>query len=291
MESQPDLSPLIVIVGETASGKSALAMEVAKHWNSEIIAADSRTIYKGMGIATAKPSKEDIKAVPHHLIDVITPDQSFSAAEFQRLANEAIVAIASRGRLPIMVGGTGLYIDALLYNFSFNSKVDTALREEQQGKSVEELQALLLKLDIPLPANAKNPRHLIRALETEGAPVGKEPLRPNTLVIGISVEREVLRNNICNRVDAMVAGGLIEEIKRVTNRHGWDAPGLSAPGYKAFRKYFTHEISLEEAKQLFVRGDMQLAKRQRTWFKRNKSIHWISKKEEAVDLITTFLNK
>lgn len=291
MESRSDPPPIIIIVGETASGKSALAMKIAERWNGEIIAADSRTVYKGMNIGTAKPSKDDMRLIPHHLIDVVTPDQSFSAAEFQRLAQKAITDISGRGKLPIVVGGTGLYIDALIFNFSFANKPDMALRTALQSKTVDELQNLMREKTLPLPVNAQNPRHLIRAIETAGVIPAKGDLRPNTLILGLTVEREVLREKITNRVEAMLRDGLLQEVESLAATYGWDAPGLSAPGYKAFRQYIEGQVTLEEAKQLFVRNDMQLAKRQRTWFKRNKSINWISKMEDAVDLMTTFLNK
>lgn len=291
MEFQSDVSPIIIVVGETASGKSALAMEIARRWDGEIIAADSRTIYKSMDIGTAKPSQNEMDQVPHHLIDIVTPDQSFSAAEFQRLAQQAIQDISRKGRLPIVVGGTGLYVDSLIFDFSFAHKPNIALRTELQSKTVGELQALLRAKEIPLPTNAQNPRHLIRAIETAGAIPTKRSMRPNTLILGLTVDRETLRRKITDRVDTMLLNGFVQEVTSLAAIYGWDAPGLSAPGYRAFRFYNEGQATLEEAKQLFVRNDMQLAKRQRTWFRRNKSINWISKMDESVDLITTFLNK
>lgn len=291
MESQSDETPLIVIVGETASGKTALAVQLAQRFNGEIIAADSRTVYKSLDIGTAKPTPAERRDIPHHLIDMVWPDQSFTAADFKQAANATISEIHHRGRLPCLVGGTGLYIDAVLYDFTFRPKTDIAEREKLNRLSVEELQNLLMDQGISLPENARNPRHLVGALETKGSLGERHSLRNNTLIIGLQLDRDVLRKRVHDRVNAMLDQGFLEECRRVSGIYGWNAPALQAPGYKAFRQYFEGNATLEEAKELFIRGDMQLAKRQRTWFKRDRSIQWIGKPEEAVDLVTTFLNK
>jgi tRNA dimethylallyltransferase len=291
MEPEPANSPLIVIVGETASGKTALAIELAQRFGGEIIAADSRTVYKGMDISTAKPAPEEREIVPHHLLDVVEPNQRFSAADFKRLANEAIEEIEQRGNIPFLVGGSGLYIDAVLYDFEFRGEADDVLRAELQALSIEQLQLRIEEDGLPMPENRRNPRHLIRTLETGGAVVPKKPLRPSTLVLGIEVEREVLRTRIASRVDGMVEQGLLREIKHVADEYGWDAPALQAPGCGAFRNYFEGNLELDEAIKQFTREHVQLAKRQRTWFRRNKDVRWICKTEEAVDLVTTLLNK
>ena len=291
MEPQPNATPVIAIVGETASGKTALALELAARFNGEIIAADSRTVYRGLDIGTAKPTPSERQAIPHHLIDVATPDQQFTAADFKRLALDALQQIGEAGNVAFLVGGTGLYIDAVLYDFSFRPKTDEAIRRQLQELSVDELQALLMERRIALPENARNPRHLVRSLETGGLIGERHALRQHTLILGLHIDREQLRQKITARVDAMVDAGLVSELAAAAQRYGWEAAALQTPGYKAFRQYLQGDIPLEEAKELFVRADMQLAKRQRTWFKRNKDIHWISKPEEAVDLVTTFLNK
>jgi tRNA dimethylallyltransferase len=291
VESQPDRTPLVAIVGETASGKSALALRLAERFNGEIIAADSRTVYRGMDIGTAKPSAEERARIRHHLLDIAAPDTQVTAAEFKRLAQEVIRDITARGKLPFLVGGSGLYIDAVIYDFTFAPKANDAERAKWQQLSVEELQVELSERGIPLPTNSRNPRHLIRQLETRGVEVSRGPLRQDILLIGVCAEREALRTKILQRVDAMVKNGLVEEVRSLAQKYGWSAPGLQAPGYKAFHEYIDGQIDLEAAKQRFVHNDMQLAKRQRTWFRRNKSIHWIWKEAEAVDLITTFLNK
>lgn len=290
---EPDKNevPLVVVLGPTASGKTAISLELARQFKGEIIAADSRTVYKGMDIGTAKPSAQEQKMAPHHLIDVVTPDRQFTVADFQRLANKAIAEIGARGNTPFLVGGSCLYIDAVAYSFSFRGPANLALREELGAVPVEELQARLLEQGIPLPENRRNPRHLIRALETGGISSQRSGIRPKTVLIGLNPGREVLRQKITARVDIMVNDGFEQEVRSLAAKYGWEAPGLQAPGYRAFRPYIEDEISLDEAKQLFVQNDMQYAKRQMTWFKRNPDIHWISKMDEAVDLVTTLLNK
>lgn len=291
MESVSDNTPLIVILGQTASGKSALSLELAERFQGEIIAADSRTVYKGMDIGTAKPSLADRQRVCHHLIDIVTPNEAFSVADFQRRSMEAIREIAKRNRLPFLVGGSGLYIDAVVYGFSFRSPADPLLRTRLQALSVTELQTMIEERHLPLPENSKNVRHLIRTLETKGEKPKNVGLRQNTLLLGLRKESDVIEQAIRRRVDAMIADGLVAEVESMARLYGWGAPALQAPGYKAFRLYLAGQVSLDEAKRQFVRNDMQYAKRQKTWFKRNTDINWISNSEEAVDLITTFLNK
>jgi tRNA dimethylallyltransferase len=244
-----------------------------------------------MDIGTAKPTAEERQQVPHHLLDVLPPNRQFTAADFQRLASIAITDIAARGHAPFLVGGSGLYIDAFLYGFTFRGGANPVQRQALQVLSVEELQQLLHERGIPLPENQRNPRHLIRALETGGATPQRGSLRPHTLLLGLDPGREALRQTIIQRVDAMVAAGFIDEVRSLAEAYGWDAPGLQAPGYRAFRGYIDGHLSLDEAKQLFVQNDMQYAKRQMTWFRRNADIHWISKMDEAVELVTTLLNK
>lgn len=291
MGPESEHTPLVVIIGQTASGKSALAMKLAKQFGAEIIAADSRTVYKGMDIGTAKPGKEDRDQIRHHLIDVVAPDEPFSVADFQRLAQAAISDISSRSKVPFLVGGSGLYVDSVIYNFSFRQPADKAAREQLQSLTIAELQALLEERGIDLPENKENPRHLIRALETGGEVPQRSGLRPQTLVIGLAKDREELESNIRARVDSMVRDGFVEEVAQLAKKYGWDVPALQAPGYKAFRSYLAGQATLEQAKQQFIQYDLQYSKRQKTWFKRNPEVIWISNEAEAVDLVTTFLNK
>lgn len=292
MEPDTNDPPLIVIVGQTASGKTAMALELARRFKGEIIAADSRTVYRGMDIGTAKPTLQERQEIPHHLIDVVDPNQSFNAERFQHMARQAIHEISLREHIPFLVGGTGLYVDSVIYDFDFQGgDTDLQLRAELERLSVTELQERIVTSGLALPVNERNPRHLIRTIERNGAEPRKHPLRPHTLVLGLSADPEVLKQKISLRVQDMVARGLVEEVERLSSRYGWDVPALQAPAYKAFRSYIEGVNSLEDAERHFIQQDVQYAKRQKTWFRRNNDIRWISNMEDAVDIVTTFLNK
>lgn len=292
MATRADNPPVVAIVGETASGKSTLALQLAQQFDGEIIAADSWTVYKYFDIGTAKPSREDRALVPHHLLDVADPCQGFSAAEYKRLAQEAIGDIASRDKLPILVGGTGLYIDSVLFDYSFlppaTSEIRATLNQCSIGQLLEKIQTA--GIDIT-GIDIRNKRRLIRLLETDGQCPQQAPLRENTLIIGVSVPRDVLRAKVEARVDAMLAAGLEEEVRQLAEQYGWDVEPMKGIGYREFQSYFTGTQTLVETRERIISATLGLAKRQRTWFKRNKSIQWISKQDEAVELVTTFLNK
>jgi tRNA dimethylallyltransferase len=282
--------PLIVVVGETGSGKSALSMKLARKFNGEIICADSRTVYKGMDIGTAKPSEQDQRKIKHHVLDVVMPDQHFTAADFKRLANETIADIHGRGKLPIMVGGTGLYIDSVIFDYDFRPPADPERRTELEKLDVPQLQAQLEAEGIALPANDKNPRHLVRALETGGVPSNKQALLPWTLVIGLNLERAALKERLTQRVHQMIDKGLEDEVKQLTDKYGWEIEAMSAVGYREWRDYFGNQQTLAETQELIIKNSLAYAKKQRTWFKRNKSIQWVSDPSKYVDIVTTFLN-
>lgn len=246
---------LIVIVGTTASGKSAAAMQIAQEHDGEIICADSRTVYKGMDIGTAKPSGEDRATVPHHLLDVVEPNQPFTAAQFQKLANAAIADIQKRGKLPVMVGGTGLYIDSVIYSYSFKP-TNPELRDEQ------------------------NPRHL----KASDQPPQKQTLRPNTLVLGLDCPTDVLKERIKARVDQMIEQGLEAEVEGLVTKYGWEAEAMKGIGYREWQAYFAGPRNPEDlikTKELISKNTWQYARRQRTWFKRNQNIHWQLANEQA----------
>jgi len=194
MGSTPDQIPLIVVVGETASGKTATAIEIAKQVDGEIICADSRTVYKGMNIGTAKPTLAEQKEVPHYLLDLIWPNEQFSAAEFKTRAEKCIQDIQSRGKIPIVVGGTGLYVDALLYDFQFGSKAEETLRSKLEQMNDYELTTVMNTKSIDQTnLNTKNRRHVIRAIERGGIVTQNKTLRGDTIVLGIQLERVILK--------------------------------------------------------------------------------------------------
>lgn len=284
-------SPLVAIVGETASGKSALALKIAGRYDGEIICADSRTVYKGMDIGTAKPSLQERQAIPHHGLDVVEPGGRFSAAEFKDLTQKIIKDISKRGKLPILVGGTGLYIDAVLYDYEFLPPPDPAIRHRYEQMSRDELRQELCERHITAPTNEYNKRHLVRALETGGEVSRRSDLRPNTCIVGLSVDRDVLRQRITSRVDEMIRSGFVEEVRKLLSIYGSEHEAFRAPGYKPFIAYLQGALTIEQARDLFIRNDMALAKRQRTWFKRNKSIQWSATPEEAESIITNFLGR
>lgn len=291
MESESNIPPLIVIVGETASGKTSLSLQLAQRFSGEIIAADSRTVYAGMDIGTAKPTTAEQTQVPHHLLNITTPAEPITVAQYKKLAQAKVSEVQGRGKIPFMVGGTGLYIDAVLFDFTFRSPPDPEQRRALQELSTEELQAHLRKAGISLPTNERNPRHLMRQIETKGKVAASSKLRPNTLVLGLDIEREVLKKRIEERTEHMFAAGLEQEVRRLSEVYGWQIPAMQTIGYQEFRAYFAEERTLEEVKQEVVHNTIRYAKRQRSWFRRNSSIHYICNVDEAVDLITTILNK
>ena len=285
---------LLVIVGPTASGKSKLAMRLAKELNGEIICADSWTVRREVNIGTAKPTAEELQLVPHHLLDVAGPDEDFTAAVFKRLALKAIDGIQSRGKLPILVGGTGLYVDGVIYDFGFLPAGDRAARPELNAKTNEELLTTIAAQGIELgDVDIRNKRRLIRLLETNGAQPTRQSLRPNTIIIGIKVGRDELNTRIEKRIDAMIAAGLEAEVAHLGERYGWDCEALKGVGYAQWKGHFLDTQSHEETRAKIVKATQDLAKRQRTWFKRNKSIHWFTTPvnlAEVADLITTSLD-
>lgn len=290
----PVNGPLVVVLGPTGCGKTALGIALAQQFNGEIICADSRTIYMGMDIGTAKPTAAERQGIPHHMLDIIEPNETFSAAAFKKRANECILDIASRGKLPIMVGGTGLYIDSVLFDYEFGDAADVALRHQLETKSVSELQAIITERGYTLPENHKNKRYLIRTIERNGDAGRRSGLRTHTLVLGVTSSLELLRPRLAERVDQMIEAGFVTEARVVIRKYGSDAPGCQAPGYKAFAPYFKGMCTFDEARENFVKNDTHLAKRQATWFRRTiyqNSIHWVANRLDTVALVTSFLNK
>lgn len=280
-----------VVVGPTASGKTALAVEIARAFGGEIISADSMQIYKGMDIATAKPTEEEKRDIPHHLMGFLDPSEKYSVADFVHDAAKAIADIHSRGKLPILAGGTGLYVDSLMNNVRFiEEKTDPQLRacleKQLETEGAEEMLQKLSRFD-PETANrlcVQDKKRIVRAIEvylstgktlSEAIAESKtEPSVYDPIYIGINYQnREALYHRINRRVDMMAENGLVEEAKRYYNQSGQTAK--QAIGYKELARYLNGEESLDEALEALKKSTRNYAKRQITWFKRNSEIHWI----------------
>ena len=284
-------NPLVVIVGETASGKSALAMEIAERFNGEIVCADSWTVYKGFDIGTAKPSLADQRAIPHHLLDIAEPSEGFSAAVFKEVAQHAIQDIQNRRKLPILAGGSGLYVDSVLYDYGFLEQSDPGKRASLDAMELPSLIAHANKLGLDMmDIDIRNKRRVIRHIENMGVRPTKQPVRQSTLVLGLQVPRDELAKRTEARVDAMMAQGLEDEVRQLSARYGWDAEPMKGIGYREWQDYFMGTQTFSETRQKILQNTRQLAKKQRTWFKRNNSIQWINTRSKTVDLVTTFLN-
>ncbi|GAW91493.1 tRNA (adenosine(37)-N6)-dimethylallyltransferase MiaA [Calderihabitans maritimus] len=291
------LTPLVVIVGPTAVGKSKIAVEVAGKIDGEIVSADSMQVYRFMDIGTAKTRETerytgDGKYIPHHLLDFKDPKESFSVAEFQKLAREKIEEIYRRGKLPMLVGGTGLYVRSVIDPYTFTElEVDWEIRRRLKKQAAERgnlwLHRQLAEVD-PVSAAKIHPndlRRVIRALEVyyrTGQPLSKshrvgreENKNYRVCMIGLYMDRKKLYQRINQRVDEMIATGLVEEVRKLLEMgYSPQLPALQGLGYKQIVGYLKGEYSLEEAIRLLKRDTRRFAKRQLTWFRRDKRIRW-----------------
>lgn len=286
MTKSKEKQKIIVILGPTASGKSDLAVQVAKKYNGEIISADSRQVYKGLNIGTGKITKREMRGVPHHLLDVANPSKQFSVAHYKKLGEKAIEKILDKNKIPIICGGTGLYIDVLLGNINFPEvPPNLKLRKQLEKKSAPELFKILQNLD---PTRAKtidkhNPRRLVRAIEIAQA-LGRVPkleaksLELRVLKVGIQIPDEELKERINKRIDKWFRQGLVKEVESL-HKHGLSWKKMRELGleYKLVSEYLTSNISdLKSLKQKMFEQNWQYAKRQMTWFKKDKEIKWIA---------------
>ncbi len=271
--------PLIVITGETASGKSSVAMSLAQKLDSEIICADSKTVYKDMNIGTAKPTKQDQALVRHWCLDLVRPDQEFNVAMFQQAAQKAIVDIRSRKKVPILVGGSGLYVNSIIYNYDFRSQNSQYQRCDLDNMSVEQLIDICCKEGYKLPQNKHNKRHLIRTIETKGQVVRNTTVINNAIYVGIENDKSELERRIRARIEQMLEEGLIEETIKLYQKYDSQTEAFTADIYPIVKRYLDNEIDREELIELAVIKDRQLAKKQRTWFRRDQNIKWLAKNQ------------
>ena len=278
--------PLVVIVGPTASGKTALAIKLAEQCGGEIICADSRTVYKEMDVGTAKPTAAEQHQVPHWGLDLVRPDQRFTAADFKLYAEQKIKEIRERGHIPFVVGGTGLYVDGVVYDYKFGNDVNATIRAKFENMTLEQLQVYCIKNNITLPENNKNKRYVIRAIENMGHSTSRNDTPVSTsIIVGIATEKDVLRQRIEQRIEQLLTNGVVEEASMLGKKYGWDVPAMTGNIYPLVHQYLESKLMLDELKTKSTTLDWRLAKRQLTWFRRNPDIYWLSL-EEAEQFIS-----
>lgn len=314
-----ELKKVLIILGPTASGKSDLAVKLAAQLNGEVISADSRQVYRGLDIGTGKIKvaepriknkelgKKGIfyKGIRHYLIDVVEPNKDFTVVDYKRLAEKAIKEILSIGKLPIVCGGTGLYIRALTENLSIPKiKIDLKLRKKLEAEmekcGLARLAEKLKKLD-PLSAkmiDLKNPRRVIRALEVvinSGKSFSSQQKKKKTkyefLELGIKIPDEKLKKNISKRVDGMFKQGLVEEIKKIARKYGKTIKALDTIGYREVIDFLEGKNTEKEVKEKIEINTWHYAKRQMTWFRKDKKIKWIDDFKSYSGLIDGFMNR
>ena len=307
---------IIVVLGQTSTGKSDLAVEIAKKIGGEIISADSRQVYRGMDLGSGKITKEEMQGVPHHLLDVADPKDIFSVADFQKLGTQAIQDILSRGKIPIVCGGTGFYIDALVYQTSLPEvPPNEKLRAELATKSLQELQKLLEEKlqntekkwweNIPFLSplfrekrkiDMQNPVRIIRAIEIVDAfgyiPQMKRREVYNVLFIGLTLPKKQLDARIHKRILTRLEKGMVEEVKRLlkddVSHERLESFGLE---YRYIGRYLRGELTYEEMIEKLKKATIRFARRQKTWFKRNNKIHWfnpIKDRKKLFELVNRF---
>ncbi|WP_040513253.1 tRNA (adenosine(37)-N6)-dimethylallyltransferase MiaA [Gracilibacillus halophilus] len=300
---------VIAIVGPTAVGKTALSIEVAKQCNGEVISGDSMQVYRGMDIGTAKVTKEEMDGIPHYMIDIMDPHASFSVAEFQTQVKDYIHMIHQKGKVPIIVGGTGLYIQSILFDYHFSQqgkdqnyreKMEQQMKEQGVGPFYQRLQ----QVD-PEQADKIHPHNMqrvIRALEvydqtgktmTEYQKEQSDASSYDFYIVGLEMERSALYQRINQRVDQMIDDGLVEEARYFHELGLDDSQAMKAIGYKEFLPYFNGTIPLPEAIEQLKRNSRRFAKRQFTWFKNKMPVHWytmeVSQKKDIFENILTDL--
>lgn len=292
------LIPLVVIVGPTAAGKTEVAIEMAKILHGEVISADSMQVYRGMDIGTAKPTLAEMQGIPHHLIDVVDPDEEYSVAMFQRDAEQLIEDITARGNLPFLVGGTGLYVRAVIDHYDFtpaarDEKLRKQLMEEAARLGPMAMHQRLAAVD-PVTAARLHPndtRRVIRALEVyhlTGKSINEYQYNDQIsqpkyrlFMFGLTMDRQLLYRRIEQRVDLMLAQGLVQEVRQLLQKYSKLGTALQGLGYKEIIAYLNGECTLDEAVEILKRNTRRFAKRQLTWFRADKRIEWIELAENT----------
>lgn len=301
-----DKNKVIVIAGPTASGKTSLGVELAKRINGEVVSCDSMQIYKDMSIGTAKPTAEEMEGIPHYLIDFVSPDERYSVADFKRDAEEKIELILSKGKVPILVGGTGLYIDTLIYGIEYPEvEFDQEYRDElmetadsDDGLANLYKKAMEIDSDATKKISANDKKRIVRILELYKA-TGKtkteleklsrsKGVKYDYIVFAINMDREKLYDRINLRVDIMIDQGLIDEVKNVVSKYDHFPTAMQGLGYKEVVEYLDGKINKEGMIDKIKQETRRYAKRQLTWFRKNKEIIWIDgldKREKNIDII------
>lgn len=294
------MEKVLVIVGQTAVGKTAMSIRLAKALNGEIINGDAMQVYKDLNIVTDKITKEKMQGVPHHLLDIKTIDEDYSVEEYQSNIRKVISEVTSRGKLPIIVGGTGLYVKAALYDYTFEKQEvsNREIEEKYKDFSNDDLYEILKKID-PKSCESihkNNRRRVLRAIaiyETSGTTKSeiidkqKHEQLYDSIIICLQLDKELINKKIDDRIEEMFNEGLIEEVKT----HKTNSTASKAIGYKEVTSYLNNEISLNEAKELMKIHTHQYAKRQRTWFRTQLEVNFIDNDENAFDKINNIIKE
>lgn len=296
---------VIAIVGPTASGKTALSLELAKRLNGEVINGDSMQVYRDMSIGTAKISEAEMQGVPHHLLDIKEPEESFSVAEYQQLVRGKIEEIKSRGKMPIVVGGSGLYVQAVLFDYRFaeeqtDEELRAALHAELKQYGPQHMHDKLKALDSHTDIHPNNTRRVIRALEIWASGQEKADrslaLSPmyNEVIVGLDIDRAILYERINDRVDGMLEQGLLDEVEALRDRGIRDAQSIQAIGYKELYGFLDGKAEFDEAISQLKQNSRKYAKRQFTYFKNKLPIFWIdamADREKNIQEIEAFMQE
>ena len=298
---------VIVIGGPTASGKTALSIELAKAINGEIVSADSMQIYKEMNIGTAKPDEDERQGIKHYMLDIINPDERYSVADYKRQAKIAIQEIINKGKTPIVVGGTGLYIDSLIYEIEYvdiqtDLEYRKQLEERVEKEGLQKLYEEARKIDecAMEKISPNDKKRILRVLEiykqtgktkTQLDKQSRKDVQYDYKVFAINMDREILYNRINKRVDIMIQKGLIDEVKQIYNKYKMFPTAMQALGYKEVVEYLEDKITKEEMIEKIKQESRRYAKRQLTWFRKNKQTIWLDGQENIETNINRILEE